>query len=986
MAFSYGDYNDELDHTLKAEGENTDSLFLFANNNTGTAENLGNYRLYDMKIEGDSQGVTEGVDYVDCLIGDGASYIDSGIVVQNGYTVDLTFKTMLSTTNDRIVLCGSGDMYNYTYDRFGGYAIGLFGYNIAVKEIRDINSNDKNALISTNTKFIANTKTIYSYTFTNVTNQGSCIIMGQNFSDNTNPSSINYICPNTISIYDFKIYNTEGTLLIHLRPCLDTSKVPCMYDEVTKRYFYNQGTGTFGYKKKLRDFQPVLDKNNVPCLMDKINRKYYYAKNGKTFNCREQIGYRGVSYLQGDYNSYIDTGLRANEMHGYTIEIQYKRVTDYSRGNQLVFGSSKGGFDSSEVNCHLRYDYYGYPQGLSCSDEVSNAIYNPSVSTIINATFTINTPSSTGSFYLFAGNNNDSPIGTCDATIYYWKIYDTNSNLVQHLVPALDSNNVPCMYDKVSQQFFYNQGEGEFSCGIEELECPPVNYVEYIDNKGKSYFDTGVSAGETGVWGIKYKISYNSLYDWYNDPIGESDNKFYLPSPQDMYGRNSMLCRLGSSERVYSFNITWTPNTVYEVEYNTANVGLYLNGVATTSTVYEDSTSGRGNFVLFKNNQGLDITSAKIYYVQLYLNYELYAEFKPCLDINGIPCFYETLTKKYIYNSTSNNVEYGDILGYTPISYIESNGTQYIDTGVVPNDNTDIDMVCRSTNVTPYIKDGLILNLDGINNTMISHNSSTTVWEDLSGNGLNFNLNNITINDDSMSFNGTTSYANIQDIELWKTIANNTTEYDVELCFKFNNSESYQPIISSNYGLINVAKFVKYLQFKSTNFGLNLSSILGSDDWSRYGKFTVSCNMNALLGYFNTTNYTLESTNNIAPPTSDNFSIGTRLTGDSYWFCGDIYSIRIYNRHLTDEERLYNHSVDVKRFDVTTDVMTINTDNYIMNGLATDNTYKYNATDTTVEPNLTASTGATLTLRATNLAYLTEEEIEQATNDGWTLE
>lgn len=43
--------------------------------------------------------------------------------------------------------------------------------------------------------------------------------------------------------------------------------------------------------------------------------------------------------------------------------------------------------------------------------------------------------------------------------IYYCKIYD-NNQLVGDFVPALDENNVPCLYDKVSSQYFYNTGAG----------------------------------------------------------------------------------------------------------------------------------------------------------------------------------------------------------------------------------------------------------------------------------------------------------------------------------------------------------------------------------------------------------------------------------------------------------------------------------------------------------------------------------------------
>ena len=31
--------------------------------------------------------------------------------------------------------------------------------------------------------------------------------------------------------------------------------------------------------------------------------------------------------------------------------------------------------------------------------------------------------------------------------------------------PVLDKNGIPCMYDKVTDQFFYNQGTGQFIAG-----------------------------------------------------------------------------------------------------------------------------------------------------------------------------------------------------------------------------------------------------------------------------------------------------------------------------------------------------------------------------------------------------------------------------------------------------------------------------------------------------------------------------------------
>ena len=55
---------------------------------------------------------------------------------------------------------------------------------------------------------------------------------------------------------------------------------------------------------------------------------------------------------------------------------------------------------------------------------------------------------------------------TAKAKIYYLKMYESNS-LVLDLIPVKDKNDVVCMYDKVSDTFFYNQGTGNFIAGPE---------------------------------------------------------------------------------------------------------------------------------------------------------------------------------------------------------------------------------------------------------------------------------------------------------------------------------------------------------------------------------------------------------------------------------------------------------------------------------------------------------------------------------------
>ena len=56
----------------------------------------------------------------------------------------------------------------------------------------------------------------------------------------------NKITKSAVYVYDCKIYDND-VLIRDMIPVLDNSKVPCMYDKLNKKFYYNQGTGEFLY-------------------------------------------------------------------------------------------------------------------------------------------------------------------------------------------------------------------------------------------------------------------------------------------------------------------------------------------------------------------------------------------------------------------------------------------------------------------------------------------------------------------------------------------------------------------------------------------------------------------------------------------------------------------------------------------------------------------------------------------------------------------
>lgn len=473
-----------------------ENLYLFADNNEGVAENLGSYRLYDMKIEGDSEGVESGVDYVDYLIGDGNSYIDTGLYTKSNTKVEIRLSNISFINSkhffgsDKFVLGFQTSKGNWVFFKHGSE--GILNYMDSYTDNDEITSitmdmNDNQYVVDINNNKVEDSD--YKY-ISNLDSSKTLKIFtshykgyGTSFDDNIqNRISI-------FNLYSFKVY--EGDNLVQdLKPCLDTQGVPCMYDEISKQYFYNQGTGTFGYKKTLRDYQPVLDSNNIPCLLDKKNMKYYYNKGTGVFDTKEKIKYKKLKYIQGDLNSYINTGLMPKNLIGYDVEVKFQPSTGYIN---MIFGVlNKNNISNTSTTFGL-YTQGEYNYSSNFENKTSKTEGVLKTYTLTNAQEnSLEVP-----IYLFAGNIiNTGEVGTpyylSDISIYYFKVFDTDDNLVMHLIPAMSTNNEIGMYDLISEQFFYNQGEGTFGYEIEELEVNDYTEIEYIESTGTQYIDTEV--------------------------------------------------------------------------------------------------------------------------------------------------------------------------------------------------------------------------------------------------------------------------------------------------------------------------------------------------------------------------------------------------------------------------------------------------------------------------------------------------------------
>lgn len=186
--------------------------------------------------------------------------------------------------------------------------------------------------------------------------------------------------------------------------------------------------------------------------------------------------YTPVEYLESTGTQYIDTNYKPN---GNTIiELKYQTPTQKTT-QQGIFGARDKGdkrfsLFTGSVKDGFQADY-GTNGSLSVYNQNIPGVDGTAINVIkMSNSFIINNNEikkiSKGIFqnsqnmYLFANNNNGIAQLPMKGYIWYFKIYE-GATLVRDYIPVIDSSNRPCLYDKVEDKFYYNEGSGEFLYG-----------------------------------------------------------------------------------------------------------------------------------------------------------------------------------------------------------------------------------------------------------------------------------------------------------------------------------------------------------------------------------------------------------------------------------------------------------------------------------------------------------------------------------------
>lgn len=202
---------------------------------------------------------------------------------------------------------------------------------------------------------------------------------------------------------------------------------------------------------------------------------------------------RRVAYLECTGTQYINTEVIPDFVNGDSIEISFHKVYAIN-SNYCVFGSRQSpalnGFYALRLVI-VACDTEGYgtvawanpPDGYYTLHISNEYVISNGASYTMPKRITCAHP-----MYLFTLNQDNSPMNLyyIGCKIYEWK-YWKNEVLTQHLIPVIDNNDVPCMYDTISNTFYYNSGTGTFSYG----EIPQLDVVqlgEIIEQNGNQCF------------------------------------------------------------------------------------------------------------------------------------------------------------------------------------------------------------------------------------------------------------------------------------------------------------------------------------------------------------------------------------------------------------------------------------------------------------------------------------------------------------------
>ena len=225
----------------------------------------------------------------------------------------------------------------------------------------------------------------------------------------------------------------------------------------------------------------------------------------------------------------------------------------------------------------------------------------------------------------------------------------------------------------------------------------PESYqeVEYLQSTGTQYIDTGYKLSETSIAEIKASIA--DVYSNYGI-LGARTQNVIMTFSLFCYSSNYRYDIYNNSSKIGSYTLT----------NDTANVIIIRNGSCSVDGITDYTYSPAeiafncdyNAFVGAINTAGSATLPmvGKIYYCKFTDDSILVRSYIPCIrKIDSVAGMYDTVNGTFTENAGTGTFITGPTVGeyipvpraYQRVEYLESTGTQYIDTGIGFNHSTD---------------------------------------------------------------------------------------------------------------------------------------------------------------------------------------------------------------------------------------------------------------------------------------------------------
>lgn len=291
-------------------------------------------------------------------------------------------------------------------------------------------------------------------------------------------------------------------------------------------------------------------------------------------------------------------------------------------------------------------------------------------------------------YFLLANNLGGTASQFCSARLHYFKIYD-NDVLVRDYVPCTTAWGEIGLYDLANAKFYGNYGSGSFIAG--RPVSLPSGYTElsYIQTSGTQYIDSGIGVPcsvEATLQGVTATSNYSVVLS---------------AGTEEVAGRWFAFNSSGWSIWENSFPTAYNQKITVNCEWTSANLTATINGVTRSR-----SATIAGNICVGSPWASFPV-NCKIYELKIYVNGTLVRYFIPCVAGSGVIGLLDVVNNQFYSNagsgvfiagpeveSLARNVKkmyFGKenftqrVLpsGYTQLEYIQSSGTEYINTGFI---------------------------------------------------------------------------------------------------------------------------------------------------------------------------------------------------------------------------------------------------------------------------------------------------------------